>query len=344
MKNHKKKIIIGVIVLIIIGFVWYKFSFSDKEEVESYVVKKGSVEKTLSVSGNIEPKEYVDLSFETPALVSWVGVEVGEKVEKGQALMRLDKSSLWANVKEAQVALEKAIEGEKLARRKWDLYKPEEKEQFKKTSEQARLNLESIKAQYYKSTLNSPIEGIVTQVNAKKGEVAQGAVIRVINEGKQFEVEALVSEADIAEIFVGQEAEVTFDAFTSDEKFSAEVSKIDPEATNVQDVVYFKSTFELDEIDERVRSGMTVDVDILSSQKDNVLVVPLRFIRRDDEGSYVFVKKNQEEQKGFFTKESAVADNAEKRYVKTGIESDDGLMEIVDGVSEEEEVVSIYED
>lgn len=344
MKNHKKKIIIGIIVLIIIGIVWYKFRSSNQEEVESYVIEKGSVEKTLSVSGKIEPKEYVDLSFETPALVSWVDVEIGDKVEKGQALMRLDKSSLWANVKEAQVAVEKAVASEQLARRNWELYKPEEKEQFKKTSEQARLNLEAVKAQYYKGTLNSPIDGVVTQVNAKEGEVAQGVVVRIINDGNNFEVEAEVSEADIAEIFVGQEAEVTFDAFTSDEKFSAKVSQIDPEAKDIQDVVYFRVLFELDKIDERTRSGMTVDVDILSSQKDDVLVVPLRFVRRDDAGSYVFVKKDKEEKQGFFAKKSKAADNAEKRYVKTGIESDDGLMEIVDGVEDGEKVVLIYED
>ncbi len=171
-------------------------------------------------------------------------------------------------------------------------------------------------------------------------------MVRIINEGDKFEVEALISEADVAEVFVGQEAEITFDAFTSDEKFSAKVSHIDPEATDIQDVVYFRALFELDKIDERVRSGMTTDIDILASRKENVNVIPLRFIRRDDGGSYVFVKKNEEEDSGsvLFGKKDVVENSAEKRYVKTGIESDDGLMEIVEGIDEGEEVVLIYEE
>lgn len=346
MKKHKKKIIWGIIILITVGFIWQKyFRSSGEEEAESFIVKKGSVEKTLSVSGNIEPKEYVDLSFELPALVSWVEIKVGDKVEKGQILMRLDKSSLVANVREAEIAVEQAIESEKLARRKWDDYKPEEREKIKKTVEQTKFKLSAVRSQLYKGTLISPIDGIVTKLDVRKGELAQGVVVRIISEEQGFEVEAFVSEADVVELFENQKAEVTLDALGSDEKFSAKVSHIDPEAMNIQDVVYFRTLFELEEIDERIRSGMTVDIDILVSKEENVNVIPLRFIRRDDDGSYVFVKsKDVEEKFSFFGKKDIVENGAEKRYIKTGIESDDGLMEILDGVDEGEEIVLIYEE
>ncbi|MCK4635516.1 MAG: efflux RND transporter periplasmic adaptor subunit [Candidatus Moranbacteria bacterium] len=346
MKKHKKKIIWGIIILITVGVIWQKyFRSSDKEELESFVVKKGSVEKTLSVSGNIEPKEYVDLSFEAPALVSRVEIKVGDKVEKGQILMQLDKSSLVANVREAEISVEQAIESEKLARRKWDDYKPEEREKIKKTVEQTKFKLSAVRSQLYKGTLISPIDGIVTKLDVRKGELAQGVVVRIISEEQGFEVEALVSEADVVELFENQKAEVTLDALGSDEKFSAKVSHIDPEAMNIQDVVYFRTLFEMDEIDERVRSGMTVDIDILVSKKENVNVIPLRFVRRDDEGSYVFVKsKDVEEAFSFFGKKDDVENSAEKRYVKTGIEGDDGLMEIIDGIGEGKIVILIYEE
>lgn len=341
--KSRKKIIWGIIVLVVVVFVYYKFFRSaNKVEAETFIIKKGSVEKTLSVSGNLKPKNSADLSFEVPTLISWVGVQVGDKVKKGQALVKIDKNSVVANVKEAQVTLEKAIESEKLARRKWDTYKPEEKAQFKKTTEEVRYRLNSIQAQLSKGTLVSPIDGVVTKQEARKGEVAQGVVTRIMG-GEGLEIESLVSEADIVEFYEGQEAEVTFDALGSSKEFSAKVKQIYQEAVNLQDVVYFKTIFEMKKVDESIKSGMTADLDVLASKKDNVLVVPLRFIRRDDQGSYVFIKKFQEKQNLFQSTFAKKEMESEKRYIQTGIESDDGLMEILSGVKEGEELVLVYE-
>lgn len=338
-----KKVIWGIIILVVVGFVWYKISSSKKDDgTEIFVVKKGVVEKTLSVNGKLEPKNSVDLSFETPTLISWVGVKIGDEVKKGQVLAKIDKNSVWANVKEAQISLEKAIESEKLARRKWDLYKPEEKAQFKKMVEEVRYRLESVQAQLGKGNLVAPIDGIITKQEAKKGEVAQGMVVRIM--GKEgMEIKAEVSESDIVELYEGQKSEVTFDALGSDRKFPAKIKQIYPEAITIQDVVYFETIFELEKIEDSIKPGMTADIDVLVIKKENVLVAPLRFIKRDDNGSYVFVKKFQEEQNFFQSTFAKKEMESEKRYIQTGIESDDGLMEVLNGVEEGEEIVLVYE-
>lgn len=349
-----KKWIFGISFLILVIIYFSFFSKDEKDNTEIFLVKKGSVEKTLSVSGNYQPKNYVDLSFETPTLISWVGVKVGDEVKKGQVLAKIDRNSLVANMNEAQTSLEKAIEAEKLARRKWDDYKPEERSQIKKTVDEARFRLDSIKAQLSKGVLISPMDGVVTKQEARQGEVAQGVVTRIIGENN-FEVEAEISEADVINIHEGQDAKVTFDALGTELQFSAKIKHIDPEAIPNRDVVDFKTTFEIvDKVDDSVRPGMTADIDILVAKKDNVDILPLRFVKRDDDGSYVFIQTKparclkitlsvgdaQNSKCLFNTSEAEV----EKKYVKTGVESDDGNIEILSGVEEGDEVFLVYED
>lgn len=349
-----KKILISLVVFLLIFYFYTSFSSKNKDENEIFSVKNGSAEKTLSFSGKFQPKNYVDLSFETPTLISWVGIKVGDKVKKGQVLAKIDRNYLIANKNEAQTSLEKAIEAEKLARRKWDDYKPEEKEQIKKTVVEARFRLDSIVSQLSKSSLISPIDGVITEQEARQGEIAQGKVIRVIGENS-FEVEADVSEADVVELYEGEEAEVTFDALGNDSKFRAKISRIDPESILNRDVVDFKTYFELiDNIDNSIRSGMTANIDVLVEKKDNVKIIPLRFIKRDDEGEYVFMQKesakcfkfnfsigNTEDGKCIFSKSDA---KYEKKYIKTGVEGDDGMIEVKDGLDLSDKIMLIYED
>ncbi len=73
----------------------------------------------------------------------------------------------------------------------------------------------------------------------------------------------------------------------------------------------------------RFRSGMNVDVDIVVEEKNDVLQIPMRFVRHDDHGSYVYVQKNI---------------GLEKQYITTGLEGDDGNVEVVEGLQENEEI------
>jgi HlyD family secretion protein len=110
---------------------------------------------------------------------------------------------------------------------------------------------------------------------------------------------------------------------------TATITQIDPEAVLIQDVTYYRTVLVLDETDERIRSGMNVDVDIVVNQKDDVLTVPMRFIRSDDTGSYVHI---------------ASEDGFTKQYITRGVEGDDGSVEIIEGVSEGQQIYSIYDD
>lgn len=330
MKKILKKVSLGIVVCFCIFFLYQRFAFRDKDgQYESYRVSYGDVIETVSDSGELQPVTYANLSFEIPTILEWVGADVGDAVKKGQVLMRIDRDQIAAQIHAARIDVEKAISDEILARRKWDDYKPEERFQIKKDVERSRAQLAAAQSQWRKTELSSPIDGIVTMQNARIGEVVTGTVMRVIDP-EEMHVEALMSESDIPEMYVGQKATVTFDAFDN-EVFNAQITRIDPEAVVVQDVTYYKTILQLERVDDRMRPGMSVDVDIVAAQRNNVLRIPLRFVRGDDAGDFVYVKDEHKE-------------DYRKAYVKLGIEGDNGDVEIMEGLEDGQEVFAIYDD
>ncbi len=321
-----KKIIIAILVIFFVGFFfWQRSAKKSKEAIESIKVTRGDVQEVVSDSGELVPEEYADLFLNTGMRVKWIGVEVGDRVKKGQELLKVDQRQLAAEISMAKKDLADAISQEQLARRHWDDLKPEQRQQYRHAVERARSALSAVQSQWAYSKLISPLDGIVTQQNGRIGmagtAVANKPVIRIINPDK-LHIEVLMSESDVVRMEVGEKAEITFDAF-DDEKFEAKITRIDPEAETLQDVTYYNVVLELDKKDQRFRSGMNVDVDIVVAEEKNVLQIPLRFVRKDDQGTYVYVRKEP----GFA-----------KKYITTGLEGDNGSVEVVSGLSESEEV------
>lgn len=330
MKKIIKIIIISIVIFFIAWLVWQRYVKSDgKSDIDNYVVHYGDVVETVSASGEVMPVNYANLSFIASALVKEVFVDIGDTVTKGQKLIILDRNSILAEIQSARIDVEKAEATERLARRHWDDYKPEEKENIKKDVDQARTRLYGVQSQFKNTEVVSPIDGIVTQRNVRVGEVAQGMVMRVIDEDG-MELEILMSETDAAKMNKEQQAFATFDAY-NDEQFSVDILSIDPEAIKSQDVTYYRTTFSLpSDMDQNVLSGMSVDVDVVVNQKNNVLTVPLRFVRSDDTGEYVYTK--------------GVDDQYTKQYITTGIEGDDGDVEVVDGLDEGSVIYAVYDE
>jgi RND family efflux transporter MFP subunit len=178
-----------------------------------------------------------------------------------------------------------------------------------------------------KAVLRAPASGMIKEVNYKAGEVlgstATTSFAKMIS--YDFVLEAKVSESDIAKIKLGQEATLSFDAFDPDEKFSASIASIDPSATVVQDVVDYAVKFTMEKDDVRFKDGMSADLDILIFEKDSVLAIQERAIK-DVNGKKII--KILEKGKPV------------DREVKTGIKGDGGMIEVISGVKEGDQVIT----
>lgn len=190
-------------------------------------------------------------------------------------------------------------------------------------------SVQSIKAQITKTIISAPISGVVTKQNAKIGEiVSANTVIVSLISASQFEIEANIPEADIAKVKLGNIAKVTLDAYGNDVNFDAKVTAIDPAETIIDGVATYKTTFQFTDKDERIKSGMTANIDISTEKRENVIVIPQRAVVTKNGDKIVRILN------GEVPKEVKV---------KIGLRGSDGNIEIIEGLNEGDKVITFFE-
>ncbi len=333
-KKWVKRIIYISIFALIIYMIWQWRFNQESTPPDSAKVEKRDVASTVSINATLIPEKFAHITAESPMLAKTVYIDVGDVVEKGDKLIELDRSTMWAQIREAQAGLERAIAEEQGSRRESSRSTKEQRLALKNATEQARQRLNQLYAVNAKNTLTSPIGGVITEVNIREGEVASGILVRVIDP-LSLHIESLISESDIVNLRVGQKATMVFDAKT-DTEYQATITKIHPEATNIQDVIYFRTLLRLDGDDTRIRPGMSGDITLITEESRNTLAIPIRFFSRDDEGGFTHINTGVD------------ADGEqvyEKIYISTGIEGDDlGYVEVTDSLSLGQEVFVIREE
>lgn len=193
---------------------------------------------------------------------------------------------------------------------------------------QAQISLYDTELSKY--SLIAPFSGTVKSVDAKVGEIADAgrALVSIISDAK-YEIEAFVPEVDVAILKIGQKAKTTMDAYGKKEIFSAVISNIDPAETVIDGVSTYKTTFQFELYDARIRSGMTADIDILIESKDDVVVVPQRAVIEDGDRTYVRVANDD--------------GTMMEKDVVIGLKGSEGLVEVVSGLIVGEKVITFLQ-
>ncbi len=192
---------------------------------------------------------------------------------------------------------------------------------------QAQADIDNYEAQIENTYIRAPFDGLVTQVNSKIGEISSlsAPVISLISDSK-FEIDADIPETDIAAVSVGEPADVTLDAYGSNVIFKAKVVSIDPAETIVEGVTTYKTTLQFLNNEDKIKSGMTANIDIKTAEHKNAIIIPQRAVISDS---------------GEKTVEILNVDGKSFRtvQVKTGLRSTDGNIEILSGVNEGDKVI-----
>lgn len=198
-------------------------------------------------------------------------------------------------------------------------------------SQQARVNqawaeVQRISAQLDSYFLRSPLNGIVSRRDARTGEIigANVHVITVISQAA-YEIVANVPEADIAKIRLGDVATLTLDAYSDADIFTATVVEIDPAQTKIEGVTTYKVTLQFAQEDDRIRSGMTANVVLVTELRDDVLAVPQRAVVTRNGDVFVRLLHNK---------------LPVEQPVVPGLFSSDGFAEIKSGLKEGDLVIT----
>jgi len=138
----------------------------------------------------------------------------------------------------------------------------------------AEAAVTAARSQFAKTVLVAPFDGVVSSVDVSVGEMAStvAPAVSLVSNAK-FEIEVLVSEADIAKVVVGTKAVVTLDTFP-DQKFSALVVSVNPAQTITNGVGAYGIKLQFEKDDDRIKSGMTANIALETQSLANVLAVP----------------------------------------------------------------------
>ncbi len=193
--------------------------------------------------------------------------------------------------------------------------------------EQAQVNLDKANNDLKNIQIIAPVDGTIGNVIPSVGELAQPGIAAINLVGtNQYDIEALVPEADIAKVMVGQTATITLDAFGDDQPFTGAVTAEDPDLTKVQDAVYYKVRVQIDPGGKDIKPGMTANVTIKTGEAKNALVIPLRAVRTrsSDNAKTIRVMVNNQPQ---------------EKVIEIGLHGDEGQIEVTSGLSENETVI-----
>jgi len=376
---RKWLIAVGVVaVLAVIIWASLRDARPRGEQVEVQAAERRTISSRVKATGEITPEAKVEISAKVVGEIIELPVVEGQQVRAGQLLVQIERDLYEAARDQAQAALRQAevsvrrvevqlADAERNLRRTRELFAQDlvsqealdgaqlavdtavvEVEAQQHTVEQFRSALQRTQDDLARTTIRSPMNGMVIQLDAEKGETVvpgstnlPGSVIMTVGDMSTLLAEVEVSEVDVVNVELGQQAEVTVDALGSDPDAGrvAEIAtsgRKDPALGTIR----FQVKVALDNPDSRLRPAMTAKVDILTATSEEALTVPIQAVVKralDDAGKEL----EDSEAKGVDERDVVylVEDGeAVVRAVTTGI-SDELYVEITEGLAESDEVV-----
>ncbi|MGC9325663.1 MAG: efflux RND transporter periplasmic adaptor subunit [Desulfomonilia bacterium] len=304
----------GFVLIALIS--WKTHTGSEAFQYQTTQAVLGDLTITVGATGNLEPRNQVDVGSELSGIIKTVDVDYNDHVDVGQVLACLDTEKLQSQVNNSRAALESAhahvmqaqaslketqAELERLkhvhelssgkvpsaynlesaeaayAKAKADLAGAQAQ------ATQARAVLESAETDLSKALIRSPIHGIVLIRNVEPGQTVaaslQAPVLFTLAEDlAQMELHVDVDEADVGQVRQGQDATFTVDAYP-DLSFPASITQVRYGATNTAGVITYETVLLVDNDKLLLRPGMTATADILVSTVHHAVLVPNAALR-----------------------------------------------------------------
>jgi len=164
-------------------------------------------------------------------------------------------------------------------------------EASKLSFERSKLDLQNAERNLANTVIRAPFAGIVANVKVVNGQIiSNNTILMTLLDTDNVELSLEIDETDIGKVSLGLPVRVTLDAFP-DEEFEGKVIRISPVATISNNIPIFKVRVKIPNPDLKLKVGMSADGDIILLEKKNVLLIPLKAVKKTERRSYVEVLK-----------------------------------------------------
>lgn len=310
--------LLAILIIGVGGYFTYKhFNKKDDSLQQKTTLKttKGDIEDVVTATGNLQPRDFVDVGAQVSGQLHKLYVDVGDVVKKGDLLAEINPTLLQSRVdasmaqlkyqeaslldKEADLAYaniiydrqknlykDSATSLENLQNAELSLKKSTAQLQMLKAQiEQTRSNLKTDQTNLEYTKIYATMDGTVVSVSAKEGQTLNAnqttPVILKIADLSTMTVHTEVSEAEILRL--KPQMSVYFKTMGGDKKWFATVTKIEPTPTVTNNVVLYNALFDIDNSSGELMSNMTAQVFFVVSSAKNVILAPLSAITLDQD-------------------------------------------------------------
>jgi HlyD family secretion protein len=273
--------------------------------LESVTAERREITSSVAATGTIEPITIIDVKSQASGEVLEVPVELGDKVEKGALLVRINPRDVRNAYDQAVADLDVARARSSIAERQLErtsslrdrqVVTEEEYEtslleaaNAKASLVKAETNLELAEDRLNDVTVRSPISGTIVEKTAEEGqiitsarEMTGGTILMRMADLNEVQVRTLVDETDIGAIKPGLDATIRVEAYP-DQEFRGQVLKVEPQAVVEQNVTLFAVLTRIRNEQDLLKPGMNADVEVLIGVRTDVLSLPNAAIRTPDE-------------------------------------------------------------
>ena len=353
----RAKVGAGLVALVVIAGTMAAVSLrggNGDEGPTTVEVTRGSIVQKALAIGNIEPDVEISVKSQISGVVRELFVEDGDFVSAGAPLLEvkpnptpieLAESKRQVELREIELANMESDLRRKRELRDRDFITQEELELAEREYERARVQVQMatervalletgrvrIADRNIEGVIRSPIDGFVLETRVESGDPVvplsafqEGTVLITMAEMSDLIFRGTVDEIDVGKLREGMPADIKVGALP-DAKVVGEVYSISLKARNEDNATVFPIEVELTEVGDAIlRAGYSANVDVIIDRRDDVLMIPERLVRFEDEGAFVTVL--------------LPGGGTEERLIETGL-SDALSIEVTAGLEEGDLVV-----
>ncbi len=276
-----------------------------EQTLQTLTAGRQTIVSSVEATGTVEPIRVIEVKSQAGGEVLQLPVELGDNVEQGTLLVRIDPRDVNNAHAQAQADLDVAeaqndVAGRQLERvealHESDIVTSEELENAILSAANARAslvrattNLELAEDKLDDVTLRAPITGTIVERTVEQGQVVTGTrdltggtVLMRMADLTEVQVRMLVDETDIGRLQPGLPADITVEAYPN-RTFRGSVLKIEPQAVVEQNVTMFAVLTRISNEEDLLRPGMNADVEVVIGRQEDVLAVANSGIKSQQE-------------------------------------------------------------